>query len=165
MSKSPIQKMTKEEIKDWEELYQFVKTKVMNYDEKQALSKNMVLRLKGLLNDKFMANNNVKKKADYSFKVVLNTFKACMPEIQRAVDIKSFKNEMQKFNYILAIVNGKINDVYIRMKKVEKYNKEVENIDVSIALNCDYYNSHIGIDTKADVDLSKNKYADLWFSK
>lgn len=165
MSKSPIRKMTKEEIKDWDELYQFVKTKVMNYDEKQALSNNMVLRLKGLLNDKFMANNNVKNNADYSFKVVLNTFKACMPEIQRAIDIKSFKNEMQKFNYILAIVNGKMNDVYIRMKKAEKHNKEIENIDISTALNCDCYNSHINIDNESEVDLSKNKYADLWFSE
>lgn len=163
MSRNPTKKMTKEEIKDWDELYQFVRFKVMNYDEKQSLSKNMVLRLKGLLNDKFMANNNIQDNADYSSKVVLNTFKFCMPEIQRAVETKSFKNEMQKFNYILAIINDKINDVYLRMKKTEKHNKEIENIDISAVLNLDYCNSYTN--NEKEIDLSKNKYADLWFSE
>ncbi|MCM1221381.1 MAG: hypothetical protein NC548_43570 [Lachnospiraceae bacterium] len=155
--------MTKEELKDWNELYQFVKSKVMNYDEKQSLSKNMILRLKGLPNGKFMANNNTHNNADYSFKVILNTFKFCMPEIQRVIETKSFKDEMQKFNYILAIINNKINDIYLRMKRAEKYNQEIENIDMSIALNSDNYNSYTGDEEKTD--LSKNKYADLWFSK
>ena len=71
MPKNSIKKMTREEINDWNELYQFVKVNVMNYDDKQALSKNITLRLKGLLNDKFMANNNIQNNADYSFKVIL----------------------------------------------------------------------------------------------
>ncbi len=163
MPKNSIKKMTREEINDWNELYQFVKVNVMNYDDKQALSKNITLRLKGLLNDKFMANNNIQNNADYSFKVILNTFKFCMPEIKKAVKTKEFKSEMQKFNYILAIVNNKINDVYIRMKKAEKHDKEIENIDISITSNSDCCNSYVN--NEKEIDLSKNKYAGLWFSE
>ena len=37
-------KMSKEESQDWENLYNYVKSNIMGYDENQALSKNMVLR-------------------------------------------------------------------------------------------------------------------------
>lgn len=51
-------KMSEKELQDWNELYQYVKS-ILGYDENQALSKNMVLRLKGLTTGKFIENKNI----------------------------------------------------------------------------------------------------------
>ena len=90
----------------WIELYEYVRKNVMGYDENQSLSKNMVLRLKGLPNNKFMANNNIDDTANYSFQTILNTFKFCMPDIQKVLRNSFFKYENHKFNYILKIVES-----------------------------------------------------------
>ena len=74
-------KMSKEESQDWENLYNYVKSNIMGYDENQALSKNMVLRLKGLLTGKFIENKNIKDISNYSYKTILTTFKYCYPDI------------------------------------------------------------------------------------
>ena len=95
----------------------------MGYDDNQSLSRNMVLRLKGLANNKFMANNNIKDTADYSYKIILLTFKYCNSSIQRALNNVAFKDESHKFNYILKIVEDNINTVYMRMKKKNKMQK------------------------------------------
>lgn len=147
-------KMSKEESQNWEELYCYIK-KLMNYDENQCLSKNMVLRLKGLSTGKFMANKNIKDNANYSYKIILLTFKYCNPSIQRALDTVSFENENHKFNYIMRIVENNINTVYIRMKNAEKAKAEAQESDVSYAAN--YVNMF-----KAKKTNSTKKLDDLW---
>ena len=68
-------KMTEEEKMVWDELYTYVRKNIMGYDDNQALSSTMVLRLKGLLTNKFMENNNIQSTANYSYDTILNTFK------------------------------------------------------------------------------------------
>ena len=51
--------MTEEEKNAWDILYHYVKD-LLGYDENQALSTAMVLRLKGLMTNKFIENNNIK---------------------------------------------------------------------------------------------------------
>ena len=123
-------KMSEEDKRDWEDLYECVK-KLMNYDENQALSKYMVLRLKGLLTSKFIENKNIKDNSNYSYKVILATFKYCSPSILNAFRTKQWENEQHKFNYMLKIVEKNINDVYLKIKRVNKSKEEVESIDVS----------------------------------
>ena len=55
-------KMTDEELKQWDELYCYVRDEVLKYDEVSGkkFPKEMILRLKGLHEGKFMANNNIK---------------------------------------------------------------------------------------------------------
>ena len=81
-------KMTEKEKEDWDALYQYVRKNIMNYDDNQALSSKMVLRLKGLLTNKFMENNNIKDTANYSYEAILNTFKFCSPQISRALQYR-----------------------------------------------------------------------------
>ena len=100
-------KMTEKEKQDWESLYMYVKSNIMGYDENQSLSSTMVLRLKGLLTNKFMENNNIESTANYSYETILNTFKFCSQDIQRALKTGNFKDEMHRFNYILKIVQSK----------------------------------------------------------
>lgn len=156
MTKIPRKRMSKQEKEKWDELYEFVRVKVLGYDENQSLSKNMVLRLKGVLNGKFMANNSTEDNANYSYDVVINTFKYSMPDIQRALNSVSFADEGHKFNYIMRIVDSNLNTVYMRMKRAEKVKKEVIK-EVSTVDN------HKAVEYKpVKKTAKKDKFSDLW---
>lgn len=154
MAKTSKKILSEQERKDWDDLYTYVKKNVMGYDENQALSKTMVLRLKGLLTNKFIANNNIKDTANYSYNVVLNTFKFCMPDIQRGLNKNSFKDEMHKFLYVTKIVENNLNNVYMRMKNAKKAKQELNIIDKS---NIDYKGAEYKPKAKMD-----DKFSDLW---
>ena len=147
-------KMTEKEKKDWEELYTYVKKNVMGYDENQALSNAMVLRLKGLLTNKFMENGNIESTANYSYETILNTFKYSSIDINKALRTNNFKDESHKFNYILKIVEKNINTVYVKMKNVEKAKEEARNIAIEAP-------THTGAEYKPR-EKKKDKFTDLW---
>ena len=146
-------KMTDQEKQDWEELYFYVKN-LMNYDENHSLSKAMILRLKGLLTGKFIENKNIKDCANYSYQTILNTFKLCSPQIQKALRTNNFRDEQHKFNYILKVVESNINNVYLKMKNVEKAKEEAKNVVVETY-------SHVGAEYKP-AEKKKDKFSDLW---
>lgn len=146
-------KMTEKEKQDWETLYFYVKN-LLGYDENQALSSTMVLRLKGLLTNKFMENGNIKDGANYSYEVILNTFKFCSPDIQKALRTNSFKDEQHKFNYVLKIVEKNINTVYMKMKNIEKAKEEAKNTTVEIPV-------HTGAKFKPK-EKKTDKFSNLW---
>lgn len=146
--------MTEQEKQDWESLYMYVKKNIMGYDENQALSNSMVLRLKGLLTNKFMENNNIESTANYSYQTVLNTFKFCSPTIQKALRTNRFSDEMHRFNYCLKIVEKSINDVYIRMKNAEKAKEEAKNTIIEAPV-------HTGAEFKPR-EKKKDKFENLW---
>ena len=122
-------KMTEKEKQDWESLYYYVKN-LLGYDENQALSSTMVLRLKGLLTNKFIENNAIESTANYSYETILNTFKYSLLDIQKALRTNNWTNEMHKFNYILKIVEKNINTVYMKMKNIEKAKEEAKNMTI-----------------------------------
>ena len=150
-----LSKMTQQEIDEWNELYEYVRTNVLHYDSNQALSKAMVLRLKGLTKNKFMENKKIKDTANYSYAVILNTFKFCMPDIQNKLSINSFKDEIHKFNYILKIVESNINNVYVRMKNAEKAKSKTETMDMSTATNK-------SANYQPKTESTSSKLDDLW---
>jgi enamine deaminase RidA (YjgF/YER057c/UK114 family) len=126
----------------------------MGYDENQALSSTMVLRLKGLLTNKFIENNNIQNTANYSYETILNAFKYSSLDIKRVLMTNNFKDEMHKFNYILKIVEKNINTVYMRMKNAEKAKEEAKNTAIEVP-------THIGAEFKPK-ENKKNKFTDLW---
>jgi hypothetical protein len=147
-------KMTAEEKIAWEALYTYVKKNIMGYDNDQALSNTMVLRLKGLLTNKFMENNNIQSTANYSYETILNTFKYSSLDIRNALRTNNFKDEMHKFNYILKIVEKNINTVYVRMRNAEKAKEEAKNTMVEVNMNT-------GAEFKPR-EKKKDKFTDLW---
>lgn len=151
---SEHKKMTEREIQDWNNLYEYVRKNIMGYDENQALSSTMCLRLKGLLVNKFMFNNKQKDGANYSYEVILNTFKYCYNNIQKALRANRFKDERHKFNYVLKIVESNINDVYLKMKNVEKAKEEAKNMVVEAP-------THIGAEFKPK-ENKKDRFSNLW---
>ena len=147
-------KMTEKEKQDWEALYFYVKN-LLGYDENQALSSTMVLRIKGLLTNKFIENKNIENSANYSYEVILNTFKYCKLDIEKALRTSNFKDEHHKFNYILKIVEKNINTVYMKMKNLQKAKEEIETVDVSHTAN--YINTF-----KSKEQKKNNKLEELW---
>lgn len=145
--------MTEEEKKDWESLYYYVKS-LMGYDENQALSSTMVLRLKGLTTNKFIENKNIESTANYSYEVVLNTFKFCSPEISKALRTNRFVDEMHRFNFVLKIVERNINTVYLRLKNLERAKDEAKNTTVDMP-------THVGAEFKLR-EKKKDRFSDLW---
>lgn len=146
-------KMTEKEKQDWENLYYYVKN-LLGYDENQALSSTMVLRLKGLLTNKFIENNNIENTANYSYETVLNAFKLSSLDVQKALRTNNFKDESHKFNYILKIVEKNINTVYIKMKNLEKAKEEAKNTTVEIP-------AHTGAEFKPK-EKKTDKFSNLW---
>ena len=108
--------MTDEE-KKFRELCSYVKTDIMKYDDNQKLSKNMILRLRGLKDGKYIANNNIQSMDNYSYEIILLTFKYVKNHnLDYILSTKNFKTEDQKFNYIMAIVTNNINTIYNKLR-------------------------------------------------
>lgn len=146
-------KMTEDDKRSWESLYYYVKD-LLGYDENQALSSTMVLRLKGLLTNKFIENGNIASTANYSYDTILNTFKYCSIDIQRAFRTNSFKDEMHRFNFALKIVEKNINTVYMKMKNLQKAKEEAKNTTVEAPI-------HTSASFKPR-EKNVDKFSDLW---
>ena len=146
-------KMTEKEKQDWENLYYYVKN-LLGYDENQALSSTMVLRLKGLLTNKFIENNAIESTSNYSYETILNTFKFCSLEISKALRTNNFKDEMHRFNYILKVVEKNINTVYMKMKNIERAKEEAKNTIVEMP-------THTSAEFKPK-EKKTDKFSDLW---
>ena len=155
MVKEVKKRMSKEDKIHWDELYEYVRTRVMKYDKNQSLSTAMVLRLKGLLYNKFMENLNIEDTANYSYQVVLNTFKFCMPDIQRGLTSNSFRDENHKFNYVIKIVESNLNTVYMRMKNAEKAKEKTETIEMNVV-------THSGAEYQTKTKETSKRLNDLW---
>lgn len=122
--------MTNQQKQDWNNLYEYVKTEILHYDKEQALSKMTVLKLRGLAEGKCIANKNTEKKADYTYEIILYTFKVCKSKIDYAIQTKTFENEEKKISYIMAIVSNNINDVYNRVTNAKKSQIKTENVNL-----------------------------------
>ena len=155
MAKVNSKRMSVKDKENWTELYEYVRKNIMGYDENQSLSKNMVLRLKGLLTNKFMANNNIDDTSNYSYETILLTFKFCMPDIQRGLKGSSFRDETHKFNYVLKIVESNINTVYMRVKNSEKSKQKTETMNMDTA-------TYSGADYQTKSRKTSERLNDLW---
>ncbi|WP_297419182.1 hypothetical protein [Clostridium sp.] len=128
--------MTKQEKIEWDDLYQYVKKEILQYDAKINLPRTLVLRLKGLHEGKFMANTKTKPMADYTYKLILMTFKLNKFDIIKSLSNKDkFKDEKHMINYLMAIIESKINDTYLRIKKVEESQEKGQEIEINISDN------------------------------
>lgn len=115
---------------DWIKLCEFVESNVLGYDENMKPPRSLYLRLRGLSRGQFMANNHIKRQAEYSYEIILLTFKYSMLAINRALATKNFKSESNKINYIMVIIESNINDIYSRMKKLEESEERVKSLDM-----------------------------------
>lgn len=157
-----MSKMTEQDKTEFDKLYQYVKTKVLGYTEDMALPKFMVMRLKGLSDGKFYANNKTKSTAKYDYNTIYLTFVFCKDKIHNALQTKKFTSEQNKFNYIMAIVENNINDVVIRAKKTKKVEEKIEKTEIiDYEIKVDKNNSDINSD-KTDSKTFNSLTDNLW---
>lgn len=128
------EKLTKkEEQEQWVSLYEYVKKEILQYEDDKKLPKILILRLKGLRNGKFIANKNTTILGNYTFKLILMTFKINKFDIISALSNKNkFKDEDHMINYLMAIVESKINDTYNRINKVGQAKEKGEKIELDL---------------------------------
>jgi len=150
-------KMTEQEKREWTELYEYVK-KILGRTAEQNLSRQEVLRLKGICSGKFMENKKINGNAKFSYRTVLNTFKFCSLDIQRGLRSGGFKNEGHKFNYVVKIVENNINEVYEREQKKMKAEKKMNILNVSSVERVENYKKQ----TEEMSNTFKNRTKDLW---
>lgn len=117
--------MTKEEKKEWDELYSYVKNDILKYDKNLRLPKYFILRLKGLSEGRFISCKYHESLGRYSFKNILLTFKLSKMELEKSLFNRSkFKDEQHMTNAIMYIIERKINDVVNRLKLKEKVERK-----------------------------------------
>lgn len=120
-------KMTRKDANDWSKLYNYVKHDVLGYGASQCLTRKQNLRLKGLSNGKYIDNKNIKNKVNYSYEVILWTFKYSMPDIRNVLNTVQFQDEEHKFNYILKVVQSNIDTVQNKLQEINnKKNNDMQ---------------------------------------
>ena len=138
------------------QMCEWIERELFNYDDKQHLHKMSCLRLQGLRKGKAVGNNKTQDFGDYSVECVFNTFKANKLILQNAIKGKSFADESKKMAYICKIVEGRINEMYIRMKNAKISQQKQESIDVEVQNND-------AADYKRQTEESVNSvFEDIW---
>ena len=135
----------------------WIERELFNYNGiDQHLHTKACLRLQGLRKGQNIANNKHDKYGNYSVECVLNTFKANKLIIQNAIKGKDFADEYKKMAYICAIIEVRINEMYLRMKNAELCKQKQESIDTKAQDNdtAEY---------KRQTDESTNSvFEDIW---
>lgn len=154
-NKKTQNKMSKQEVKDFYELCDYIKYKILEYTEDMKFPQFLALRIKGIQQGKYLANNNSKKQANYSYPDILLAFKiyrfAILSELR---DRQKFKDEKHRINYMMKIIESKLNDVIEMRKARDKSNEKAENIKIDAI--------ELGAYKKKTKENKNKRLNDLW---
>lgn len=151
-----MRRYSDEKQSKWLELCEYVKKEILEYDDEMKFPKILALRLKGLSNGVFIANTNIRPLASYEFEDILLTFKMYKLDILIAIRDKSkFKDENHRINYVMVIIENKLNEVVIKRKKIEKEKSRAESVEIQ---NNDVKANYI----RKTKSKKNDKFKDLW---
>lgn len=148
----------KEKDVNWLELCRYLEVEFFNYSKPgQAFQKKACLLLQGLAKGQDIVNSKLEKHGEYSYKVILLTFKANKAKILNAIKGKTFTSEANKMAYICAIVRDNLNFVAMKYEASLKSEDKIENINTDVI-------THDGAEYKAKTPKSKkaDKFGGLW---
>lgn len=149
-----MSKMTDNEKKIWFDMCDYIKYEILEYSKDMKFPKHLALRLKGLNEGNFIAKKCINPQANYTFDDIWLTFKIHKYDILNAFKSKEFKNENNKINYMMVIIESNINEVVLRRSKIEKSKEKTKNIDVI---------ENNGAEYKKKTEETKNeRLKDLW---
>lgn len=153
------------EYEAWCRLYDYVQMSLFGYPKETKLTKYTIGRLHGIRQGKFMGNKKKKTYANYPYEVILNTLMVNSQSIRDAFKRKGMKSEYNKTNYMAAVIENNINDMYLRMINLEQEKQKSEQIDHSISTDSDldgiYKKKNESMKSQKRTER-KNKFADLW---
>jgi hypothetical protein len=159
-------KITKAELKSienqkWIEMCEYVKLEVLQYPATMKFPTQLALRLLGVLNGKFLANNLITPLASYTYEQVLMTFKACKYDILNIISKTQIKNEGHLINLVMKIAENSINDIVLRMQNAEKSKEKVELMELDNIINdgVEYKDKVVKDDNRGKV---ADKLKELW---
>lgn len=157
--------MSKKEVistrnqEDWEELCDWVKLNIFEYEDNQKIQKSAWVVLEGLRKGQDAVdifNNPEETYGEYPVQVILLTFKANKIKILNAIRGKNFKTETQKMHYVCTIVRDNLNDVYTRYLNAQKSKEKVEHVNTDIF---EYQGAEY---QKKSTNENINKFEGLW---
>ena len=143
---------------EWNDLCTWLEINIFGYDgDKIKLHTPACMFLDGLRKGQGVANTSLPINGEYPMEVILMTFKMYKQQILNSIINKDFKTEASKMKYICKIVEGHINDVYVRYLNAQKSQEKAEHIDTSIM-------SHNGAGYTSTVKENKkeDKFKELW---
>lgn len=145
---------------NWIEMCEYVKKEILGYDDNMKFPTMLALKLQGMKNGQFIANNKIKKDAHYSNQCLLLTFKMNKPYLNSVLNNnKNIKDESHRINLMLKIIGDKLNDTYLRLKQIEQTVNIMENIDTGIfsSESAEYKNTSLKDEKKR---ARKEKFAE-----
>lgn len=147
--------MTEEENRLFDEIYDYFRYKILEYDEGQSLPSSVVLRLKGMLEGKYMMNYDIESRANYSYEVLLNALKYSLVDIHNGFRKNTFADDKHRVNYALKVVEENLNTVYMKMKNIEQAREKLDKVDTTIIM-------HEGAEYQVEKKKISNRLNDLW---
>lgn len=165
--------MSDDDITELDEIYTFIQKDILGYDDENGtkklppLSKNVVLRLKGLHEGKLYENKKVKAtNNNYSYQTIKQAFDFCKNTICNAFKQKRFRDDEHKCFYAIAIVSKKVVDIDYRKRMAEKRNKnlliELEKNSSSYEENTNKKKEEVYGYTKKSNSKNRDRYKDFW---
>jgi hypothetical protein len=132
-NKDEDKKLTQEK---WLELCKYVHDEILEYGDLK-FPRYLALRLRGLGKGQFMSNKTQKPQANYTYDIILYTFKICKNKLLQYLNTNKskFTNEQHKINGIMYIIEQEINDVCLRLKNIQKSNEKTETLNLEHVFN------------------------------
>lgn len=112
----------KKEKRDWDSLFQYV---LDTYFIK-TIPSPIIIRLQDLRNGSSRLGKQIQYKQGYEYQTILECFKSHEDYIKNVIRDKDFKTDIQKGNYIMAIIEGQIDQFYFdrQLEKVAEISKQ-----------------------------------------
>lgn len=116
----------------FKKIYDHVERVMLGYDSKQHIQKMAVLRIKGLMNGKAVANKATPDNGEYPVEVVYAALLVSTEAWLRIKPYKKFDTEAGAVAYICAIASNRLNECYEKWKSApiqQKYASAIQTIE------------------------------------
>lgn len=118
----------------WDNLYQYVRKEIFQYNQKQPLSSEQVRILKSFRAGEIIRNGTIipLNEEGFSYETILITFKLLKNQILKSIEKKNFESEVGKTRYIAAIISNNIMDIHKRIQYKKQQAEKIEEIKIEV---------------------------------
>lgn len=111
------------------EVYEHLKA-LLGYTEEQRLPRSLITRIQDLRNGTILKRGEgrvVKSKEGYRYEIILDCLLTNGDNIRWAMKNNTFHKEINRINYLMAIIEGNINDIYNLFSSRERQKNDISN--------------------------------------
>ena len=165
-SSAKDRKVSPEEQNWWDALYMYVKNDILELDPKLHLSQYTILRLKGMAQGCFVAQDRAEYDLTYGYRVVLAAFTKMAPLIKYGFQTKTFKDLQHKINWMMVVVEPHLNEAFLNeeseRQRVEDLKQQTSEVNEDIER---YQQTNQYINSTTEFKEAKTwdkKHEDMW---